>query len=78
MDEIVDRAYGGDPHRYGPLRWVGMGVQMATNEPLRLDLDALDVMTVELPGEDLVKALGMGLGNTEVGASGIARTSWLI
>ena len=48
---------------------------MATSEPLRLDLDALDVMTVELPGEDLVKALGMGLGNTEVGASGIARTT---
>ncbi|GAA1507518.1 hypothetical protein GCM10009677_45170 [Sphaerisporangium rubeum] len=52
---------------------------MATEEPLRLDLDTLDVMTVELPGEDLVKALGMGLGNTEVGASGITgRTSWLI
>ncbi|MET9251996.1 hypothetical protein [Nonomuraea sp. NPDC003709] len=78
MDEIADRAYGVDRHRYSPLRRVRMGVQMATDEPLRLDLDTLDVMTVELPGEDLVKALGMGLGNTEVGASGIARTSWLI
>ncbi|WP_157518710.1 hypothetical protein [Herbidospora mongoliensis] len=51
---------------------------MATNEPFHLDLDSLDVMTVELPGEDLVKALGMGLGNTEVGASGYMRTSWVV
>ncbi len=51
---------------------------MANDEPLHLDLNSLDVTTVELPGEDLVEALGMGLGNTEVGASGIGRTSWLI
>ncbi|MFB9674587.1 hypothetical protein [Streptosporangium vulgare] len=63
---------------YGLPRRARMGVQMATDGPLRLDLDALDVMTVELPGEDLVKALGMGLGNTEVGASGLKTTSWLI
>ncbi|WP_157556456.1 hypothetical protein [Herbidospora yilanensis] len=54
------------------------GEQMANDEPLHLDLNSLDVTTVELPGEDLVEALGMGLGNTEVGASGIGRTSWLI
>nr|WP_191909865.1 thiomuracin/GE37468 family thiazolyl RiPP peptide [Microbispora cellulosiformans] len=46
-----------------------------------LDLDSLDVATVELPGSDLlVEAVTMGLGNTEVGASGAwtSRTSWLV
>lgn len=42
-----------------------------TKEAIELDLEALDVMTVELPGsEELVEAVAMGLGNTEIGASG--------
>ncbi|MEU8197128.1 hypothetical protein AB0C10_25410 [Microbispora amethystogenes] len=46
-----------------------------------LDLDSLDVATVELPGSEvLVEAVTMGLGNTEVGASGTwtSGKSWLV
>ncbi|MEU8055658.1 hypothetical protein [Microbispora bryophytorum] len=46
-----------------------------------LDLDALDVATVELPGSEvLVEAVAMGLGNTEIGASGTwtSTKSWLV
>ncbi|MFJ4686653.1 hypothetical protein ACIQNG_21265 [Streptomyces sp. NPDC091377] len=39
--------------------------------PRELDLGELDVMSVELPGaEGLLDAVAMGLGNTEIGASG--------
>ncbi|MEW9553250.1 hypothetical protein [Nonomuraea sp. NPDC050783] len=54
---------------------------MAANEnPFGLDLSALDVVTVALPGSEvLVEAVAMGLGNTEIGASGCTSgKSWLI
>ncbi|MEU7911722.1 hypothetical protein [Microbispora bryophytorum] len=53
---------------------------MAVHEEA-LDLDALDVATVELPGSEvLVEAVAMGLGNTEIGASGTwtSTKSWLV
>ncbi|MER5769723.1 hypothetical protein [Streptomyces sp. NPDC001985] len=45
-----------------------------------LDLGELDVVSVELPGgEGLVEAAAMGLGNTEIGASGTpSGKSWLV
>ena len=54
--------------------------QALRQESLELDLEALDVQTVELPGEALVEAMAMGLGNTEVGASGTftGGHSWLV
>jgi hypothetical protein len=49
-------------------------------EQFDLDLESLDVMTVDLPGsEGLVEAVAMGLGNTEIGASGCSSgKSWLV
>ncbi|MEV0612030.1 hypothetical protein AB0I81_01830 [Nonomuraea sp. NPDC050404] len=54
---------------------------MAVREtPLDLDLSSLDVMTVALPASEvLVEAVAMGLGNTEIGASGCTSgKSWLV
>ncbi|MEV8635723.1 hypothetical protein AB0395_29095 [Streptosporangium sp. NPDC051023] len=54
---------------------------MATERvPHAFDLDTLDIATVDLPGGDaLIEAMGFGLGNTEVGASGCSSgKSWLV
>ena len=45
----------------------------------QLDLDALDVETVDLPVEEAVGVLAEGMGHTEVAASGGTGThSWVI
>ncbi|MFE4663688.1 hypothetical protein ACFRI7_02535 [Streptomyces sp. NPDC056716] len=45
-----------------------------------LDLGELDVVSIELPGTDgLLDAVSVGLGNTEIGASGSpSGKSWLV